>query len=165
MHAGGTLGVCSCSSTSSSMTRNTPTGGDRPDDVVVRADVFPTERFDAISEFPGRSSPGDDAAVPHIGSKWTLAAGAEVSSKRNMSAAPRWRGGVYTVVYYLNEYYEEDGSPPNGRRRRRSPTVSSATVRKAMAVHERHKQPAGHMECLLCHKDHMKALLNRRATK
>jgi mono/diheme cytochrome c family protein len=91
-------------------------------------------------------------------SKWTLAAGAEVTSKEKKERCAKVAGEVvYTVVHYLNEYFDGKWKP-----------VKWAPSEKIAHCIECHgpetfpdytggmNQQQGHMECLLCHTDHTK---------
>ena len=130
---------------------------------------FPTERFDHISAVPqAGQGQGDDAAcaTPRC-PKWTLAAGTEVSSKEKYERCAKVAGEVvYTVVHYLNEYFEGRWKPAKWE--------PSAEITHCIECHgpesygqytDGMNQQQGHMECLLCHKDHMKPLMERRAPK
>ena len=65
---------------------------------------FPTERFDDISAFPKQIQVQAMTPLCHTSvSKWTMAAGAEVTSKEKYERCAKVAGEVvYTVVYYLN---------------------------------------------------------------
>ena len=67
---------------------------------------FPTERFDDISACPKQVQAQAMTPLCHTSvSKWTLAAGAEVTSKEKYERCAKVAGEVvYTVVYYLNEF-------------------------------------------------------------
>ena len=74
---------------------------------------FPTERFDDISAFPKQVKAQAMTPLCHTSvSKWTLAAGAEVTSKEKYERCAKVAGEVvYTVVHYLNEYFEGRWKP------------------------------------------------------
>jgi hypothetical protein len=129
---------------------------------------FPTERFDAISACPNQVKAQAMTPLCHTSvSKWTLAAGAEVSSKEKYERCAKVAGEVvYTVVHYLNEYFAGKWKPAKW-------TPSEGTTHCIechgpegfLQYSNGMNQQQGHMECLLCHKDHMKALMDRRARK
>jgi mono/diheme cytochrome c family protein len=96
-----------------------------------------------------------------------LAAGAEVSSKEKYERCAKVAGEVvYTVVHYLNEYFEGRWKPAKWTP---SPEITHCIECHGPEGYLQYgdgmNQQQGHMECLLCHKDHMKALLNKRAKK
>ena len=74
---------------------------------------FPTERFDDISAVPKQVQVQAMTPLCHTSvSKWTLAAGAEVTSKEKKERCAKVAGEVvYTVVHYLNEYKEGRWKP------------------------------------------------------
>jgi hypothetical protein len=129
---------------------------------------FPTERFDLISECPNQVKAKAKTPLCHTSvTSWTLAAGTQVSSKEKYERCAKVAGEVvYTVVYYLNEYFDGKWKPAKW--------TPSQEIAHCIACHGPEtylqygngmNQQQGHMECLLCHKDHMKALMNRRAKK
>jgi hypothetical protein len=129
---------------------------------------FPTERFDAISKVPNQVKAQAMTPLCHSSvSKWTLAAGTEVSSVEKYERCAKVAGEVvYTVTYYLNEYFEGKWKPGKWE--------PSKEIKHCIECHGPESygqytngmnQQQGHMECLLCHKDHMKALLKRRSLK
>ena len=127
--------------------------------------VFPTERFDHLSEFPGQLKAQAMTPLCHSSvSKWTLTAGVEVSSKEKYERCAKVAGEtVYTVVHYLNEYFAGRWKPAKW--------TPSVEIQHCISCHgpepyqnytSSMNQQQGHMECLLCHTDHMKPLLNLR---
>jgi hypothetical protein len=129
---------------------------------------FPTERFDAISKFPNQVKAQAMTPLCHSSvSKWTLTAGTEVSSDEKYERCAKVAGEVvYTVTYYLNEYFEGRWKPGKW--------TPSKEITHCIECHGPESygqytngmnQQQGHMECLLCHKDHMKALLKRRTMR
>jgi len=120
---------------------------------------FPTERFDHLSEFP--KQPKFQAMTPMCHSsvsKWTLNAGAQVTSHEKYERCAKVAGEViYTVVYYLNEYFAGRWKP--------AVWTPSTEITHCIECHGPESygrysngmnQQQGHMECLLCHTDHMK---------
>ena len=129
---------------------------------------FPTERFDHISGAPGQVKAKAMTPLCHSSvSKWTAAAGAEVNSKQKYERCAKVAGEVvYTVVHHLNEYFEGRWKPAK--------VEPSAEIAHCIQCHgpeaygkysDGMNQQQGHMECLLCHKDHVKPLLERRASR
>jgi hypothetical protein len=119
--------------------------------------IFPTERFDDISAFPKQVKAQAMTPLCHTSvSKWTLAAGAEVTSKEKYERCAKVAGEVvYTVVYYLNEYTEGRWKPAKW--------TPSKEIAHCIECHGPESFPEytggmnhqqGHMECLLCHSDH-----------
>ena len=118
---------------------------------------FPTDRFDDISEMPGQVRVKAMSPLCHTSvSKWTLAAGAEVTSKAKKERCAKVCGEVvYTVVLAMNEYFAGRWTPPRWE--------PSEGIRHCLTCHGQddfwpdapslnHQQ--GHMECLMCHTDH-----------
>ncbi len=68
---------------------------------------FPTERFDDISAFPRQIKVQAMTPLCHTSvSKWTMAAGTEVSSKEKYERCAKVAGEVvFTVVTALNEFF------------------------------------------------------------
>jgi len=105
--------------------------------------------------------------LPHIGYEVDIGRRRRVTSKAKYERCAKVAGEVvYTVVYYLNEYFDGKWKPAKW--------TPSQEITHCIECHGpesylqygngmNHQQ--GHMECLLCHKDHMKALLNKRAKK
>jgi len=91
-------------------------------------------------------------------SKWTLAAGAQVTSREKYERCAKVAGEVvYTVVYYLNEYFDGKWKPAKW--------TPSKEIVHCVECHGPEDFPRyidgmnhqqGHMECLLCHQDHTK---------
>jgi hypothetical protein len=129
---------------------------------------FPTERFDHLSAFPKQVKVQAVTPLCHSSvTKWTLAAGAEVSSKQKYERCAKVAGEVvYTVVYYLNEYFDGRWKPAKWE--------PSQEIQHCISCHgpeeygkysEGMNQQQGHMECLSCHKDHVKPLLEKSASR
>ena len=74
---------------------------------------FPTDRFDDISAFPKQVQVQAMTPLCHSSvSKWTLAAGEEVTSKQKYERCAKVAGEVvYTVAHYLNEYFDGKWKP------------------------------------------------------
>ena len=118
---------------------------------------FPTDRFDDISSMPGQIKVATMSPLCHTSvSKWTLAAGAEVTSQQKIERCAKVCGEVvYTVVRALNEYFAGKWTPPHW--------TPSEKIEHCIECHGpdtmwqdtdgmNHQQ--GHMECLMCHDDH-----------
>ena len=125
---------------------------------------FPTERFDDILAYPKQVKVQAMTALRHSSvSKWTLAAGAEVTSKEKYERCAKVAGEVvYTVAHYLNEYFDGRWKPPKW--------TPSKEITNCIECHgpesygrctDGMNQQQGHMECPLCHTDHLKALLQK----
>jgi len=89
-------------------------------------------------------------------SKWTLAAGVEVTSNEKYERCAKVAGEVvYTVTYYLNEYFDGKWKPVKW-----APSEKIAHCIKChgpegfLEYTDGMNQQQGHMECLLCHTDH-----------
>jgi len=64
-------------------------------------------------------------------SKWTLAAGVEVTSNEKYERCAKVAGEVvYTVTYYLNEYFDGKWKPVKWAPSEKSPTVLNVMVQK-----------------------------------
>ena len=124
---------------------------------------FPTERFDDISEFPKQIKAKATTPLCHTSvSKWTLNAGAEVTSHEKKERCAKVAGEVaFTVVLALNEYFAGDWKP--------AVWTPSKEITHCIECHgpesygrytDGMNQQQGHMECLHCHEDHMKTLMN-----
>lgn len=70
--------------------------------------MFPTTRFDAICYFPNQVQRPAKSPLCHISvSQWTLAAGAEVTSKQKKDRCAKVTGEViYRTVTMLNDYVD-----------------------------------------------------------
>ncbi len=120
---------------------------------------FPTERFDDVSPIPKQVKTKAMSPLCHTSvSKWTLAAGAKVTSKEKKERCAKTTGEVvYTVVHYLNEYFDGRWKPTKW--------TPSKEIAHCVQCHgpddmwhtkDGMNQQQGHMECLLCHSDHTK---------
>ena len=125
---------------------------------------FPTERFDHLSAAPKQVKAQAVTPLCHSSvSKWTLAAGTEVSSKEKYERCAKVAGEVvYTVVYYLNEYFEGRWKPAKWEP---SPETVGCVACHGPETYQKYSdgmnQQQGHMECLACHPDHMKPLVEK----
>lgn len=120
---------------------------------------FPTTRFDDISAMPRQVKVKAMSPLCHTSvSKWTITAGAEVSSKAKKERCAKVAGEVvYTVTRALNEYVEGKWTPPAWK--------PSKGIEHCLQCHgpenmeqstEGMNNQQGHMECLMCHQDHTK---------
>jgi hypothetical protein len=120
---------------------------------------FPTERFDDISSMPKQVKVKVETPLCHTSvSSWTLAAGAEVTSKAKKERCAKVCGEVvYTVATAVNEYFDGKWTPPVW--------MPSKQIEHCVQCHgpddmwqtgEGMNHQQGHMECLLCHTDHTK---------
>ena len=120
---------------------------------------FPTERFDDISSMPKQVKVKAETPLCHTSvSSWTLAAGAEVTSKAKKERCAKVCGEVvYTVTNAINEYFDGKWTPPVWK--------PSKQIEHCVQCHgpddmwqtgEGMNHQQGHMECLLCHADHTK---------
>ena len=123
------------------------------------AQEFPTDRFDDICAFPKQVRAKAMSPLCHTSvSKWTLAAGAEVTSKGKKDRCAKVSGVVaYITALALNEYFDGKWKPPVWN--------PSKEVEHCVKCHGpddwQHtktgmNQQQGHMECLMCHDDHTK---------
>jgi hypothetical protein len=120
---------------------------------------FPTERFDDISSMPKQVRVKAMSPLCHTSvSKWTLAAGAAVTSKAKKERCAKVAGEVvYIVTHAINEYFDGKWTPPVWK--------PSKQIEHCVQCHgpddmwqttEGMNHQQGHMECLMCHTDHTK---------
>jgi len=119
--------------------------------------MFPTERFDDISAVPKQVKAQAMTPLCHTSvSKWTLAAGVEVTSKDKYERCAKVAGEVvYTVVHALNEYFEGRWKPAKWTPSEETAHCVSCHGPEGFPEYldgMNHQQ--GHMECLLCHTPH-----------
>ena len=117
---------------------------------------FPTERFDDLSEFPGQVKAQAMTPLCHSSvSSWTMAAGTDVTAREKYERCAKVAGEVvYTTTLALNEYFSGTWKAPKWE--------PSEEIAHCLKCHGPEKYPdyshgltqQGHMECLLCHKDH-----------
>jgi len=123
------------------------------------AQEFPTDRFDDLSSMPRQVKVKAMSPLCHTSvSKWTLAAGEQVTSRAKKERCAKVCGEVvYTVTLALNEYFDGKWTPPVWR--------PSKEIAHCVECHgpddmwqtgEGMNHQQGHMECLMCHADHTK---------
>jgi hypothetical protein len=120
---------------------------------------FPTDRFDDLSPIPGQVKVKAMTPLCHTSvSKWVRAAGADIRSAAKIERCAKVAGEVvYAVTTSLNEYFAGTWTPPVWK--------PSAEIEHCVTCHSPDtvghtggmNTQQGHMECLLCHDDHMKA--------
>lgn len=118
---------------------------------------FPTNRFDDISPIPDQIKVPTMSPLCHTSSsKWTLAAGAEVTSEEKIERCAKVVGEVvYTVVLALNEYFEGRWTPPVWKPSEKiEHCIECHGPDNMWHVHDGMNHQQGHMECLMCHSDH-----------
>ena len=119
---------------------------------------FPTNRFDDISEFPNQVKAKAMSPLCHTSvSKWAMTAGAKISSEEKKARCAKVAGEVvYMVTQAFNEYFAGTWVPPVWK--------PSEEIEHCVKCHgpddASHSRPSkfnqqGHMECLMCHDDHM----------
>jgi hypothetical protein len=120
---------------------------------------FPTERFDDISKMPKQIRVKAMSPLCHTSvSKWTMAAGATVTSKEKKERCGKVAGEVaFIVTQALNEYFDGKWTPPVWK--------PSKQIEHCVQCHSPDdmwqstsgmNRQQGHMECLMCHADHTK---------
>ena len=122
---------------------------------------FPTDRFDDISPFPKQVRVKAMSPLCHTSvSKWTMEAGAQVTSKEKKDRCAKVAGEVaYITALALNEYFDGKWTPPAWKPSQEiehcvkchGPDDMFQTKEKDGMNHQQ-----GHMECLMCHDDHTK---------
>ena len=121
---------------------------------------FPTARFDDISPMPGQIQVKAMSPLCHTSvSKWTLSAGAQVTSKAKKERCAKVAGEVvYIATLALNEYFDGKWTPPVWK--------PSKGIEHCLGCHgpdnmeqstEGMNNQQGHLECLMCHADHTAA--------
>jgi hypothetical protein len=121
---------------------------------------FPTDRFDDISHMPKQIRVRAKSPLCHTSvSSWTLAAGAEVTSKAKKERCAKVCGEVaFTVVTYLNLYFEGKWTPPVWKPAKEiAHCVECHGPDDMWQTGEGMNHQQGHMNCVLCHEDHTKA--------
>jgi hypothetical protein len=123
---------------------------------------FPSERFDDLSPMPKQLKVKAMSPLCHTSvSKWAMAAGATIKSDAKIERCSKVAGEVaYTVAQALNEYFDGKWKPPVWKPDKEvwhcvgchGPDTAVAP-QKAM-----HWNQQGHMDCLMCHSDHTKAV-------
>ncbi|UCG72859.1 MAG: C_GCAxxG_C_C family protein [Chromatiales bacterium] len=117
---------------------------------------FPTDRFDDISPIPDQIRVKAMSPLCHTSvSKWALAAGANINTAEKIERCAKVVGEVaYTVTLALNEFFKGEWVAPAWKP---SEEIShcvmchgpSTATKKAPRWNQQ-----GHMECLMCHRDH-----------
>jgi hypothetical protein len=118
---------------------------------------FPPERFDDLSAMPKQIRVQAMSPLCHTSvSKWTLAAGATVTSKAKKERCAKVAAEVvYTVATALNEYFDGTWTPPVWKPSKATEHCISCHGPDDMwQTGEGMNHQQGHMECLLCHTDH-----------
>ena len=120
---------------------------------------FPTDRFDDISPIPGQMKVKAMSPLCHTSvSKWVRTAGADLKSAEKIERCAKVAGEVvFTVTTALNEYFAGNWTPPVWK--------PSDEIKHCVQCHSPDttghtggvNTQQGHMECLMCHDDHMKA--------
>jgi hypothetical protein len=123
---------------------------------------FPSERFDDLSPLKKQIKVRAMSPLCHTSvSKWTMAAGATIKSDAKIERCSKVAGEVaYTVALALNEFFDGKWKPPVWKPDKEvwhcvgchGPDTALAP-QKAM-----HWNQQGHMDCLMCHADHTKAM-------
>jgi hypothetical protein len=120
---------------------------------------FPSTMFDDISAIPKQIKVKSLSPLCHTSvSKWTLAAGAQVTSKEKKERCAKVSGEVvYITVKALNEYFDGKWTPPVWEPSKEAAYCVTCHGPADMAHNkEGMNQQQGHMECKLCHDDHTK---------
>ena len=120
---------------------------------------FPSEMFDDISPIPGQIKVASMSPLCHTSvSRWTLAAGAEVTSEQKIERCSKVCGQVvYIVVLALNEYFADRWTPPVWKPSQQiEHCIECHGPDNMWHEHDGMNQQQGHMECLMCHGDHTK---------
>jgi len=121
---------------------------------------FPSNMFDDISQVPKQIKVPAKSPLCHTSvSSWTLAAGAEVTSKEKKERCAKVSGEVvYITVKALNEYFEGKWTPPVWEPSKETAyCVTCHGPADMQHGKDGMNQQQGHMECGLCHDDHTKA--------
>ena len=120
---------------------------------------FPTDRFDDISPIPGQMKVKAMSPLCHTSvSKWTLTAGADIKSAEKIERCAKVAGEVvYTVTTALNEYFAGNWVPPVWQPSEEIEHCIQCHSPDSMGHTGGRTTQQGHMECLMCHDDHMKA--------
>jgi len=121
---------------------------------------FPSERFDDLSPMPKQIKVKAMSPLCHTSvSKWAVAAGATIKSDAKIERCAKVAGEVvYTVTLALNEFFDGKWTPPvwkpaKGIEHCVSCHGPDVPPQKAMSWNQQ-----GHMECVMCHSDHTKAV-------
>jgi hypothetical protein len=120
---------------------------------------FPTNRFDKFSKMPKQIKVKAMSPLCHTSvSKWTLAAGEQVTSEAKKERCAKVAGeGAYIATKALNEFFAGRWTPPVWK--------PSKEISHCLGCHgpdtrdqtlDGMNNQQGHMECLMCHTDHTK---------
>jgi hypothetical protein len=120
--------------------------------------TFPTSRFDDICHFPDQVQRPAKSPLCHVSvSQWTLAAGAEVTSKQKKDRCAKVTGEViHRAVTMLNDYAEGAYAAPHYPFEAENAACLGCHGAADM-WHERHgnNNQQGKMTCKLCHGGHL----------
>jgi hypothetical protein len=120
---------------------------------------FPTTRFDDISKMPGQRRLKAMSPLCHTSvTRWTLATGVSADSAEKKERCAKVTGEVvYVVVDRLNEHFAGRWTPPAWQPPEGVEHCLKChgpdTITQAKAGMQ---QQQGHMDCLMCHRDHTK---------
>jgi hypothetical protein len=119
---------------------------------------FPTNRFDKISKMPKQVKAKAMSPLCHTSvSKWTMAAGATVTSDEKKERCAKVAGEVaYIATKALNEYFEGKWTPPSWKPSKEISHCVQCHGPEQRGYTDGMNHQQGHMECLMCHTDHTK---------
>ena len=108
--------------------------------------------FDTVSD-------QDEARVVVLtGAGKVFCAGADIKSAEKIERCAKVAGEVvYTVTTALNEYFAGDWTPPKWKPSEEIQHCIGCHSPDSMGHSGGRNTQQGHMECLMCHDDHMKA--------
>lgn len=118
---------------------------------------FPSEMFDDICKIPKQIKTKAMTPICHTSvSKWTLAAGTNVSGKEKKERCAKVTGEViYIIVKYLNKYFAGTWTPSKWEHSKEiSHCLGCHGPDDAWHTLDGNNNQQGHMECLYCHTDH-----------
>ena len=118
---------------------------------------FPPTRFDDMSPKPNQVKAKAMSPLCHTSvSKWVVTAGTTIKSEDKIERCAKVAGEVtYTVTMAMNEFFAGDWTPPAWKPSEETEHCvrchgPDLTLQKARKWNQQ-----GHMECLMCHEDHM----------
>jgi len=120
---------------------------------------FPTDRFDDISPMPKQIQTQAMSPLCHTSvSKWTLAAGKQVTSKEKKERCAKVTGEVvYTTVHYFNLHTEGKWQPTKWTPKNEfSHCIDCHGPDDMWHTKDGMNHQQGHMDCNICHQDHTK---------
>jgi len=119
---------------------------------------FPPERFDDMSPMPKQIRVKAMSPLCHTSvSKWAMAAGATIKSDAKIERCAKVAGEVaYTVTNGLNEFFSANWTPPVWKPSEATEHCVKCHGPDHAAQKARKWNQQGHLECLMCHADHMK---------